>query len=185
VESLQAGDTAAAFSFFRRAIVGNDSLFSPAWTNLGTLYQRNGHFAHAEAAYLQALKARKWDLVALSNLARLHEQRGDLERAAAFRKKVFRHRMRNPYYRYNLAREALDGGDWETAIGHLKFAIRKRPSEDQFCFQMSLAYLRKGEEKAAQRWLERARELAASEAQKDRYSGKIEALLRHSNSSRP
>jgi tetratricopeptide (TPR) repeat protein len=185
VERLQVGDTAAALSFFRKAIADNDRLFSPAWTNLGTLYGRNGLLVHAEATYLQALKARKWDLVAMSNLARLYERRGDEERAADYRKKVFHHRMRNPYYRYNLAREALAEGDVGTAIDHFKFAVRKRPIEDQFCFQLGLAYLRKGDEKAAQRWFARARELAATDALKNRYSGKIEALLRRSESNRP
>ncbi len=185
VERLQAGDSATAFSLFRRAIADNDRFFSPAWTNLGTLYGRNGLLAHAEAAYLQALKARKWDLVAMSNLARLYERGGDLERAAAYRKKVFHHRMRNPYYRHNLAREALAGGDWGAAIGHLRYATRKRPTEDEFCFLLGVAYLRKGDEKAAQRWFSRARELAATEAVRNRYSGKIEALLRRGKGGRP
>jgi Flp pilus assembly protein TadD len=178
VESMQAGDTAAAFYFFRKAIAEHDRLFSPAWTNLGILYGRNGLLAYAEAAHHQALKVGKSDLVALSNLARLYERRGDPERAAACRKKVMHHRMHNPYYRYNLARDALAAGDWRTAIGHLKFAMRKRPKEDRFCFQLGRAYLLKGDENAAQRWFARARELAATNAQKQRYSGKIEALLR-------
>jgi Flp pilus assembly protein TadD len=178
VESMQAGDSAAAFHFLRKALVEHDRLFSPAWTNLGILYGRNGLLAYAEAAHLQALKVGKSDLVAMSNLAHLYERRGDLERAAAYQNKVMHHHMHNPYFRYNLAREALAVEDWMTAIGHLKFATRKRPKEDLFCFQMGRAHLQKGDEQAAQRWFDRARELAATNVQEQRYSGKIEALLR-------
>ena len=81
VERMQAGDTASALLYFRRATV-HDPLFSPAWTNLGILYLRKGHPDYAEAAYLQALKADERDLVAMSNLANLYERRGDQERAA-------------------------------------------------------------------------------------------------------
>lgn len=180
VERMQAGDTAAARSLFRRAIVEDDRAFAPAWTNLGTLYQRNGHSAHAEAAYLQALKAGGWDLVAMSNLARLYERSGDQDRAAAFQEKVVYHRMRNPYYRYNLARDALAAGDSNAAIGHLKYAISRRASEDQFCFLLGVTYLRQGNQGAAQHWFARAKELAATDALKYRYSSKIDALLRRS-----
>ena len=178
VERMQAGDTAAALSFFRRAIADNDRAFSPPWTNLGTLYQRSGQLSHAEAAYLQALDASGSDLVAMSNLTGLYERLGDRERAAAYHRRVIHHRMRNPYYRYGLARDALDAEDWGAAIDHLNYAIRRRPREDQFCFLLGLTYLHKGDELAARRWFARAQELAASDALKRGYSSKIDILLR-------
>ena len=52
---------------------------------LGTLYLRKGHLAHAETAYLQALRADDGDLVAMSNLARLYEGRGDRKQATRYR----------------------------------------------------------------------------------------------------
>jgi len=177
VERMQADDTASALSCFRRAIADNDRGFSPAWTNLGTLYLRAGHPAHAEAAYLQALKASDSDLVAMSNLARLYERLGDRERAAAYKKRVIDHRWRNPYYRYQLALQAYSEQDSDAAIGHLKYAIRKRPKEDQFYFLLGLSYLQKGDERAARRWLAKAEEVAATDAVKRRYSSKIDALL--------
>jgi len=178
VERMQKGDTASALACFRSAVADNDRGFSAAWTNLGTLYQRNGRAAHAEACYLQALKASARDLVAMSNLARLYELQGDRGRAAAYQKRVVYHRMRNPYYRYSLAREALASGDLDVAIGHLRYAIRRRPKEDEFCLQLGLAYLQQGDQRAAQRWLARAREVAATDALKRRYSMKIDTLLR-------
>jgi len=182
VERMQAGDTASALSCFRRAIADGDRQFSPAWTNLGTLYLRNGHPPHAEAAYLQALKASDSDLVAMSNLVRLYERLGDREMAAEYQKRVIYHRNRNPYYRYELARRAYDAQQYDEAIGHLKFAIRKRPNDDEFYFLMGLSYLGKGDAQAARRWLARAEEVAATDALKRRYSSKIDTLLRDGGS---
>jgi Flp pilus assembly protein TadD len=178
VERMQADDIASALVCFRRAIADGDRPFSPAWTNLGTLYLRKGHPAQAEAAYLQALKANGWDLVAMSDLARLYERMGDRERAAAYQKRVIDHRYLNPYYRYELARQAYSGKDYAAAIGHLKYAIRKRPKEDQFYFLLGACYLEKGDKRAAERWLAKAKEVAATEPLKRRYSSKIDILLR-------
>jgi Flp pilus assembly protein TadD len=176
VERMQAGDTAAALIYFRRATV-HDPRFSPAWTNLGILHLRKGHPDYAEAAYLQALKADGGDLVAMSNLANLYERQGDQERAALYRNRVADHRERNPYYRFQLAREAFLAQDYDLAIRHLNYAVRKKKNEDQFCFLMGLSYAKKGDEPAARRWLTRAREVAATDALKRRYSSKIDILL--------
>jgi Flp pilus assembly protein TadD len=176
VESMQAGDTASALGYFRKAIAENDRQFSPAWTNLGTLYARNGHPAHAEAAYLLALKVDDEDLVAMSNLAGLYQLQGDEERAAIYRKRVMDHRRENPYYRYQRARDAYTAGDYGAAINHLRFAIRKKKNEDEFYFLLGLCYLQKGDERAAQRWLARAKAVAATDALKHRYSSKLDLL---------
>jgi len=178
VERMQAGDAASALACFRRAIAGNDRRFSPAWTNLGTLYLRKGHPGHAEAAYLQALQVSPLDLVAMSNLARLCERVGDRGRAAAYQKRVIDHRMRNPYFRHDLARRAYAAQQYDAAIGHLKYAIRKRPAEDQFYSLLGFSYMQKGNERAARRWFARAAEVAATDALKRKYSSKIDLLLR-------
>lgn len=178
VVRMQAGDTASALACFRKAAADRESRFSPAWTNLGTLYLRHGHSALAEAAYLQALRASPWDLVAMSDLARLYERLGDRVHAAEYRNKVVIHRRLNPYYRYELARQAYAAQRYDEAIGHLKFAIRKRPKEDQFYFLLGLTYFKKGDDAAAKRWLERAREVASTDPLKRRYASKIDALGR-------
>lgn len=176
VERMQSGDTAAALLNFRQA-ADRDSSFSPTWTNLGTLYRRNGHPEYAEAAYLQALKADDDDLVAMSNLARLYEERGDPKRAERYRSRVRVHRQSNPYYRYRLAREAFLAGDYDEAIGHLDYAVRKRKNEDQFYFLLGLSHMRKGDEDTARRFLTRAEQVAATPALKRRYADKIDILL--------
>jgi Flp pilus assembly protein TadD len=182
VESMQAGDTASALAYFRRAIEDNDRKFSPAWSNLGTLYSRNGHFEYAEAAYLHALRVDDEDLVAMSNLARFYEREGNSEMAALYQKKVMDHRRENPYYRYQRARDAYAAEDYDTAISHLKYAIRKKRNEDEFYFLLSLCHLQKGNERAARRWLAKAEKIAATDALKRRYSSKLELLQSETSS---
>jgi Flp pilus assembly protein TadD len=176
VERMQAGDMASALGYFRKAIEENDPNFSPAWSNLGTLYLRNGHPSYAEAAYLHALTVDGKDLVAMSNLVRFYERQGDLDRAAMYRKRVADHRRENPYYRYQRARDAYSAGEYATAISNLKYAIRKIKNEDEFYFLMGMSHLQMGDERAARRWLARAEEVAATDALKRRYSSKLDLL---------
>ena len=177
VERMQAEDTVAAVAFFRRAIVEGDGDFSPAWTNLGTIYRRSGHLRHAEAAYLEALEADKQDGVAMSNLVSVYEMMGDTDKAEAYRNRVEEHRMRNPYYRLWLARDAFFERDYDTAIDHLKQAIRREKNEDEFYFLLGLSYLMIGDEDEARRWMTKAESVAATDPAKQRYSTKIETLL--------
>jgi len=175
-ELMQHGKLTEAFMAFRRALAENDQRFSPAWDNLGTLYIREGHPVHAEAAYLQALRADKSDLIAMSNLTALYGRRGDDAQAALYRNKVEMHRRRNPYYRYHLAWEALSAGDPDSAIDHLKHASRELKNEDRFCALLGVAYLKKGDEKKFRQWMRRAEELTSSDELRRVYSSKIERL---------
>ncbi|MGA7617626.1 MAG: tetratricopeptide repeat protein [Thermoanaerobaculia bacterium] len=180
VERMQAGDVATALYCFRKAVTSSGERYSPAWTNLGTLYLRYGDRAYAEAAYLQAIQVNSSDLVAMSDLARLYDLMGDLDRAAALQKRVVDHRQQNPYYRYELARRAYVEGEYDQAIRHLRFAIRKHPREDRFDFMMALCYFQKGDVTTAQRWMTRAEEVAATPNLKIHYSSKIDLLMRQS-----
>ena len=177
VERMQNGDSDEALAFFRRAIIETDGEFSPAWTNLGTLYRKRGYNEHAEAAYLEALEADKRDAVAMSNLVGLYERMGDAQKAEIYRKKVDEHRMRNPYFRFSLAREAFFDHDYDTAIKHLKVAVREHKNDDEFYFLLGLCYLMRGDEREASRWTAKAKQVAATDEAKKRYSTKIEALM--------
>ena len=184
VERMQDGDAVEAAAYFRQAITESNGKFPPPWTNLGTLYRRHRHFAHAEAAYLEALRVDKRDAVAMSNLVSLYETMGDPEKAEIYQKKVDDHRMQNPYLRFSLAEEAYDNGEYDTAIEHLKHAIRRDRDEDKFFFLLGLSYLMKGAEKAARRWTSKAERMAETDEVKSRYSTEFEALIAASKNPR-
>jgi Flp pilus assembly protein TadD len=176
VERMLAGDTTSALACLRKAVTVDEGHYSPAWTNLGTLYLRSGHPAYAEAGFLKALEVDGGDLVALSDLARLYDRSGRPALAAAYRKKVIRHRWLNPYYRYELAREAYAAKHYRVAIGHLKYAARRRPKEDQFSYLLGLSYLQEGKVEKARQWLTKAEEVAPTEALKQKYAAEIAKL---------
>ena len=175
-ELLQDGRLTEAFMAFRRAIAENDRRFSPAWTNLGTLYNRTGHADHAEAAYLQALEADRSDLIAMSNLTALYERRGDHQRAAHYRHRVESHRRHNPYYRYQPGPGSVVRRGPRLGDNHLKYASRELKNEDRFCALLGVAYLQKGDEEKFRRWMGRAVELASTDELRRLYSSKIEKL---------
>jgi tetratricopeptide (TPR) repeat protein len=177
VEKMQFGDTVSAFACFRRAIVVDEQRFSPAWTNLGTLYRRNDLFEYAEAAYLHALKADPRDTVAMSNLVRLYSKLGEGEKAEVLRKRVHEHRLRNPYYLYLIAREAFFDHEYDTAIDYLKQAIRKQDNRGEFQFLLGLCHLMKGDEEKAKKWMTRGEKATADFQQRKRFSTKIDTLL--------
>lgn len=177
VERMQDRDVAGAARMFRLAVEAQDDEFAPAWTNLGTLYRWNGQLDYAEGAYLQALRADKRNTVAMSNLVALYEKLGERDKAEVYRKRVEEHRMGNPYYRFWLAQDAFYDHDYATAIEHLKFATRRNRDEDRFVFLLGLCHLMQGDDAEARHCFARAEELAASDAQRKRYSTKIENLM--------
>jgi Flp pilus assembly protein TadD len=178
VERMLDGDAPLALAYFHESI-RRGKAFSPAWVNLGILYNREGYPNYAEAAYLKALDVDGSSLVAMSNLASLYEQEGRGELAAQYQSKVQSHRMQNPYYRYQLARLAFDNGDYTTAIDHLKFAVRKNRNDDSFYFLMSLSYLNSSDKKEARHWMKKAEEVAEMDEDKKRYHNKLDLLLRN------
>ncbi|MBT8444120.1 MAG: hypothetical protein KJO13_05205 [Gammaproteobacteria bacterium] len=176
VEQIQAGDYDAAFAELHTAFEF-DREFAAGWINLAALYNRVGKPAHAEAAYLEALRIEPNELLAMSNLARLYQSQGNDELAEYYSDRVRYHRDRNPYYRYQLARQAFLERDYETAIDHLNYAVRKKNWEDSFYFLMGLSYLQLGDERNARKWLEKAETVADSDALKRNYQSKMDLLL--------
>jgi Flp pilus assembly protein TadD len=176
VEQMLAEDTLLALANFRESLKEDES-FSPAWANLGTLYNREGYPHYAEAAYLIALEHDSRNLVAMNNLASIYELQGRTELAAQLLQKLESHRMQNPYFRYQLARTAFEEGDYATAIDHLKYATRKNKYDDSFYFLMSLSYLNSGDREAAQHWMLKAEEVAEMDVDKKRYNNKFDLLI--------
>lgn len=175
VDRLQVGNTGVALQYFRKAIE-SDGSFSPAWSNLGTLYSRNSQAAYAEAAYLQALTVDRGDSVAMSNLASLYEARGLREQADWYRAKVKSHRDRNPYYHHQLAEQAFDAGDFETATKHLQTAIRRKANDHRFHGLLGRIYLQLGDHEGAQRSFQEAEALASTRDLKNEYSQELDLL---------
>ena len=74
-------------------------------------------------------------------------------------------------------------GDYQSAIRHLKYAIGRNEEESRFYMLMGVSHALSGDNAEAQRWIERAKELASQENDRHRYDRKIE-LLKDLESSR-
>ncbi|MEQ8516308.1 MAG: transglutaminase domain-containing protein [Chromatocurvus sp.] len=166
-------DPGQSFLHFRRAIE-----LAPRtghfWTNLGTLYRREGHIARAEAAMREAV-SRDGEAVAMSNLARLYEHHDRPALAAYYENQVRAFRHKNPYYLYHLAQEAFAAGNAAAARRHATDAIRKYDRDRRFHDLLAMAELELGNAADARRALQRA--LALSETpQREAYQHKLDLL---------
>lgn len=175
VDALLEDDPHTAFLHFRRALL-IDPRSTPAWTNLGVLYQRNGLDTHAEAAFHQALLHDPGHKVAMSNLARLYDRLGHGDLATAYRERIRRHQLQNPYYHFFLAEQAVAQADLDSALRAVERAIRLREEEHQFHFLRAQTLEALGQREAARASLLRAQEHATFTAIRKEYQRKLETL---------
>lgn len=162
VALMQADDLGNAFLSLRRGLQADDS-FSPLWTNLGALYLRVDATAHAEASYLEALRRRRTDMVAISGLARVYERIGDERRAAHYHELAASFRNENPFFRVQQARTELLAGNPERALRHLDFAIARRPGDASFLRLRASVLLQLGDTERARADLQQAAAIARAE----------------------
>ncbi|MEJ2399886.1 MAG: transglutaminase domain-containing protein [Xanthomonadales bacterium] len=177
VERMLEDDTAEAYAYLRQSLL-EDITFSSPWVNLGILHRREGYADYAESAYLQALKYDDSDLQAMSNLASLYQQEGREAEADYYLDQVTTHRLRNPYYRFQLAITAFNEGDYTTAIDHLKVATRKRDDDARLFNLLSLSYLMNGDREQAERWMQKAEDVAEKGSEREKYHHKLDLLRR-------
>ncbi len=160
VEKMRAGDSALAFRYFVRAIETVRE-FTPAWNNLGALYNRAGMVDYAEAAYLYSLELDPREFTSMSNLVRLYEIQGDHVAAADYRSRVNRYRQSNPYYHYGLARRSFEAGSLMEAERHIRDALRRKGDEHRFHLLRAQILRARGEAEQAELALRRAETLIA------------------------
>lgn len=173
VHWMEQGDPERAFLHLRAALTLRPRT-AHVWTNLGTLYRRQGDLAAAEAGYLWAVAIAD-DAAANSNLARLYAQLGEQDLSAWYRDRVQLFRRRNPYYLFHLAEEAYADADYGAARQFLLSAIRREPGQHEFYSLLGLTYLRQGKLAAAKSQFELASRHAGEEHQV-RYRNKLDLL---------
>ncbi len=161
-DALIAGDYSAGYGWFTHAIETAPTISDP-WSNLGVLFSRNGQFADAEVAYLNALGIYEREMAAMGNLHDLYVEQGRLQEAALLERRVERYRRENPYYLMFLAEEAVKHGTLAEAEKLLKEAIGLKASEHRLHYAMARVAFLLGDEIKAEASLQKARELAPPE----------------------
>lgn len=170
MELMADGQTKDAFLYLKRALN-----FQPKanfiWSNLGTLYRRQGQMEIAEAVYLKALSIDPSDLTLLNNMAGIYKQMGRHDEAAIYQVRVKKYRESNPYYLYQMAVRAKEGGNWDNAIDWIRKAISKQKTEERFYRLAAEVYERQGLLDQAQKMQVKADALAAED------TGQLQASL--------
>lgn len=163
MELMADGQTKEAFLYLKRALD-----FQPnanfIWSNLGTLYRRQGQMEVAEAVYLKALSIDPSDLTLLNNMAGIYKQMGRHDEAAAYQTRVKKYRESNPYYLYQMAVRAKEDGHWDKAIDWIHKAISKQKTEERFYRLAAEVYEQQGLLDKAQKMLVKADALAAEDS---------------------
>jgi Flp pilus assembly protein TadD len=166
-------DPSRAFLHFRQALVLQPGA-GHVWTNLGTLYRREGELARAEAAFRHAIDL-DHEPVAMSNLARLYREQGLPELAANYARQVDRVRSKNPYYQYYRAKQSYDAGAYGAAQRHLERALRTQTKDHRFHHLMAMILTRRHQPELARKFLRQA-EALAGDGDRQRYGDKLQLL---------
>lgn len=177
VEHLAAGDYPAARRYFDAALQ-MDPRFVGTWNNLGVLESRVGDNAAAARDLESALAINGEHAPALSNAVALYTRTGDIAHAARLQKKLDRARARDPFYQFMLATNAERGSDYAQAIHYYRNALKLYDNAHQFHFGLARAYFLSGNNRLAEREMERARQLGDNDRQRAVYQAKLDSLRR-------
>jgi tetratricopeptide (TPR) repeat protein len=178
-EALIGKNYAQAESLLKKAIQ-KDEGFSPAWTNLGLLYQYTGKMKLAERTYKKSISVDKHNFSAQVNLSNLYKNQGYTEKAKKLLKQIERHCRKNPFYHYSLGQYAFNEAKFEMAIGHYKQAIKRNSKEPEFYVKLAASYYKLGNYTSAEKYLKKAGKLAKSSQQRNLYKRKLDYLYSHS-----
>jgi Tfp pilus assembly protein PilF len=131
MELAAQGDVKNAFLHLRKALsLAENSSY--IWSNMGSLYRRQGFLPEAEALYLRGLTVDQYDYTVMHNLTGLYRAMGNKERESLFRDKVRRHRAANPYYQYKVAQDWMADGNYLKARDNIEAALKQEKSDARF-----------------------------------------------------
>lgn len=138
--------------------------YASAWANAGVLQLRHGDLQAAERDYLKALAFDPDSASALVNLISLYRDNGDEARRVIYARRLEKIRSKDPYFEFVQAEDKEQQGDYAGALQHYHRAIRLYDGDPRFYSGLAHAYQQLGEQRQAQRALDRAATLNRSSA---------------------
>jgi Flp pilus assembly protein TadD len=175
VDALGGGDLEEGIAYLKKALEVDPQMV-PAWINLGAAESKRGQLSEAEGHYRTALKLDSRNPTAMANLAIVCDLTGRHQEAERYQAKVKAFREKNPYHQYNLGLQAFDEGRYEDAIAFYKKAIKLKAPEHNFHFALAKAYGKVERLDAMADCLRKAMKYATDDANRLRYSQKLELL---------
>jgi tetratricopeptide (TPR) repeat protein len=138
--------------------------YAGAWANAGVLHLRQGDPQAAERDYLKALTLDPKNASALLNLVTLYRNNGDEARRAIYARRIEEIQVKDPYFQFLQAEDEERQGDYAGAAQHYRRAIRLYDGDARFYLGLARAYRQLGEDRHAQRAMDRAAALSRDRA---------------------
>ncbi len=157
---LVAGDSPAAAAPYMAMALQLAPRYAGAWANAGVIQLRQGDPRAAERDYLKALALDPANASALANLVTLYRNNGDEVRRAIYARRLETIQVRDPYFQFLQAEDDDKHGDYADAVQHYRRAIRLYDGDSRFYFGLAHAYQQLGDERHAQRAMNRAAALS-------------------------
>lgn len=174
-EALEAGELELAYSYAYQVKQMMPDL-AGTYSLLGLILRRQGEVELAEQAYLYGDQLEQDNPFILNNLVYLYQSQGRPEQALAYQQRLSRLKIESPFGIARQADELYAQGDFKGALALYKKAIRKADYVHDFHFGKARSLFSLGEYKAANRALEKAKELSMTLSQGARYEQKLAAI---------
>ena len=161
---LLAGASPAAAAPYMAMALQLAPRYASGWANAGVLHLREGDPRAAERDYLKALALDPANAGALMNLVALYRNNGDEARRAVYARRLEKVQVKDPYFQFLQAEDNARQGDFAGAVQHYRRAIRLYDGDSRFYVGLARAYRQLGEERHAQRAMNRAAALSRRSA---------------------
>ncbi len=162
--------------WWARAAIHHDRDFANAYNTLGVVYLRHGQAARAEAALRFALQVERDNPHTLSNLVLALTEQGRSAESALLAQQLQRQQPSTPFGHFELGQQAMRRGDFTQAKRHFEQAVRRADDYHEFHFALAQALLKLGENAAATRQLDLARQASTTRRLQAMYADKLERL---------
>ncbi len=176
-ETLEQGQTNEAY-WWARAAVQQDPHLLIAYNTLGVIYRRQGLIAAAEQVFAQLLREEPGNLQAMANMVLALHDVGKLDEAEQLQARLRSLQPHPPYYFFDQGVAAMHGGDYAAAKQWFAREIARAAYTPEFHFWLALANLGLRDIEAVRRELQLAQEHSTTDADRSRYTAKLESLRR-------
>jgi len=175
VEAMADGDDRRGFWLLREAL-RHDPANPNIYNALAVLYRRIGNHSTAEHLFRFALAEFGDRLIVLRNYHKLLQSAGRDEEAAGIETRMLGLPDPDPYPVLALGDQAFEQGRTGTALAYYRKARDVAPYLHEIHWKIARVYAARGDTRRAERELEKARSKAWVEADKQRYTAKLDAL---------
>lgn len=164
-----------AIAYFQKSI-STYKRSKSAWSNLGVTYKLLKDYEKAEHAYLQSFKIDSRNISIIQNLYSLYTSTKQDKKAEKYFEKAKKYSKKNPYGLFKLAQIDYLNGNFKRAQKSLQKAIKLKHDDPDFHHVLAKVYYQQNKKEKAINSIKRARDVALSPGQQEKFQNKIARL---------